>query len=219
MRFTKFTHACVRLERDGAVLVIDPGGFSEAAALDGADAVLITHEHADHLDVDKLVDAGARRPSLTVYAHPDVVSKLAVLDEAVQVHPVNAGDEFTAAGFGIRAGGGQHAVIHPDIPRIANIGYLIDESLYHPGDSVDPADLPPGAEVETLLLPINAPWQRLAEAVDFVRAVAPQRAYAVHDHLLSAAGGKVYDTNLSKLAGCDYHHLEPGTELSIEARA
>ncbi|QSB15493.1 MBL fold metallo-hydrolase [Natronosporangium hydrolyticum] len=215
MQLTKYTHSCIRLEHDSGVLVIDPGGFSEQAALLGADVVLITHEHADHLDVDKLTAAAADRPSLTVYAHPDVVSKLAVLGEAVQVHPVNAGDEFTAAGFGIRVGGGQHALIHADIPRIANIGFLIEDVLYHPGDSVDPADLPAGSQVETLLLPINAPWQRLAEAVDFVRAVAPRQAYGIHDHLLSAAGAKVYDTNLSKLANCDYHHVEPATTIDL----
>ncbi|HLU44258.1 MAG TPA: MBL fold metallo-hydrolase [Natronosporangium sp.] len=213
MRLTKFTHACVRLERGGAVLVIDPGSFSEEEALAGADAVLITHEHHDHLDVDKLTRAAAARPELPVYAHPDVVSTLA--DTALQVHPVQPGDEFTAAGFRIRVGGGAHAVIHPDIPRIANVGYLIEDSLYHPGDSVDPADLPPGAEVETLLLPVNAPWLKLSESVDYARAVAPRRAYALHDHLLSPAGTKVYGTNLGKLAGCDYQRLEPGTSVDL----
>ena len=43
MRLTKYSHACVRIERDAAVLVIDPGSFSERAALDGVDAILITH--------------------------------------------------------------------------------------------------------------------------------------------------------------------------------
>lgn len=214
MQLTKYTHACVRMEGDGAVLVIDPGIFSEAAALDGADAVLITHEHQDHLDVDKLAAAAAARPSLTVYAHPDVAPKLAPLDGSVPVHLVNAGDELTAAGFRVRVGGGSHAVIHADIPRIANVGYLIEDTVYHPGDSVDPADVPAGAQVETLLLPVNAPWLKLSESVDYARAVAPQRAYALHDHLLSAAGTKVYGANLAKLAGCDYERLEPGSTVT-----
>jgi L-ascorbate metabolism protein UlaG (beta-lactamase superfamily) len=211
MRLTKFTHACVRVERDDAVLVIDPGGFSEAEALDGADAVLITHEHFDHLDVDKLATARSRYPSLTIYAHPDVVGKLGALQEVAQ--PVNIGESFTAAGFEVRACGGQHAVIHPDIPRVANLGYLIEGSVYHPGDSVNPSDLPAGVQVETLFLPINAPWLKLSETVDFARAVAPRRAYALHDHLLSEAGAKVYGTNIGKLGGCDYARLEPGTTL------
>ena len=50
MRLTKLGHACVRLDKDGAVLVIDPGAVSDPGALAGANAVLITHEHFDHID-------------------------------------------------------------------------------------------------------------------------------------------------------------------------
>lgn len=208
MRLTKYTHACVRLERDGAVLVIDPGSFSEPAALDGVDAVLITHEHVDHLDVDKLADALARRPAVTVHAHPDVVPKLAALDGVV--HEVTAGEEFTAAGFQVHAYGGWHAEIHPDVPRVANLGYLVEGSVYHPGDSFD---VPAGANVETLFVPISGPWLKLAESVDFIRAVAPRRAYALHDFLLSDIGAKVHDANLARLAGCDYHRLASGSTV------
>ncbi len=52
MRITKFGHACVRVEHDGHTLVIDPGGFTEPEAVDGADAVLVTHEHPDHYEPD-----------------------------------------------------------------------------------------------------------------------------------------------------------------------
>lgn len=212
MQLTKFSHACIRLEREGAVLVVDPGGFTEPEALDGADAVLITHEHFDHLDADKLAQAVSRQPTLTVHTHADVAPKLG-LPGAV-VHTVAPGEEFEAAGFQVRAGGGQHAVIHPDIPRITNLGYLIEGTVYHPGDSVDPGDVPEGARVETLFLPINAPWLKLSESVDFARAVAPQRAYALHDFLLSDAGLNVYGGSIGKLAGCDYTRLEPGTTVT-----
>jgi L-ascorbate metabolism protein UlaG (beta-lactamase superfamily) len=208
MRLTKFTHACVRVERDGAVLVIDPGAFTEPAALDGVDAVLITHEHVDHLDVEKLADALGRRPAVTVHTHPDVVPKLGGL--AGVVHPVTAGEEFTAAGFGVRAYGGWHAEVHPDVPRVANLGFLVEDSVYHPGDSFD---LPAGAQVETLFVPISGPWLKLAESVEFVRAVAPRRAYALHDCLLSEVGGKIYDANLARLARCDYRRLAPGSTV------
>jgi L-ascorbate metabolism protein UlaG (beta-lactamase superfamily) len=197
------------MERDGAALVIDPGIFSEAAALDGADAVLITHEHADHLDPDKLTVACERSPQLRIYAHPSVVGQLGALGEAVE--PVDVGQQFTAAGFQVKAYGGQHAEIHPDVPRIANLGYLIEGSVFHPGDSV--GYVPDDATVQTLFVPINAPWLKLSESVDFVRAVAPAKAYALHDHLLSAAGAKIYGNNLAKLSGCDYQHLEPGTTI------
>lgn len=208
MRLTKHGHACVRLERDGAVLVIDPGVFTEPEALTGADAVLITHEHPDHLDPEMLAPLHGR--GVTVHTHPDVVPKLAELGDVV--HPVTAGAEFTAAGFRVRAYGGQHAVIHPDVPRIANLGFLVEESIYHPGDALEGPD---GARVETLLLPIIAPWAKLAETVDFARSVAPRRAIAVHDFLLSEAGATVFDRNLANLAGCDYTHLPAGATVAL----
>jgi L-ascorbate metabolism protein UlaG (beta-lactamase superfamily) len=205
---TKFGHSCVRVEHDGAVLVIDPGAFTERAALDGVDAVLVTHEHADHLDVDALADALGRRPAVTVHTHPAVVSKLDALDGVVTA--VESGDEFTAAGIAVRAYGGWHAEIHPDIPRVPNLGFLLNEEIYHPGDSFD---VPAGVSVDTLFVPVSAPWLRLAESVDFVRAVAPRRAFALHDGLLNDAGHGVTDGLMSRLAGCDYARLESGSQV------
>src|SRR5689334_17707999 len=58
VRITKFTHSCVRIEDTGRVLVIDPGVWSEPGALLGAHAVLVTHEHVDHVDPLRLAGAG-----------------------------------------------------------------------------------------------------------------------------------------------------------------
>lgn len=212
MRIIKYTHSCVRLEGDGAVLVIDPGTFSERAALDGVDAVLITHEHADHLDVDALADALARRPSVTVYTHPEVAPRLAALQGALRL--VESGQSFRAAGFAVRAYGGWHAEIHPEIPRVVNLGFHVadgETSLYHPGDSFD---VPDGAQVDTLFVPISAPWLKVAESVEFVRAVRPRRAFALHDGLLNDIGARLTDANMSRLSGCEYGHLEPGSPLA-----
>lgn len=92
MLLTKFTHSCVRLEKDGAVLVIDPGTFSEVEeALAGAGTVLVTHVHADHYDADRLVAALAASPGLTVYAPRQVVEELAPrVADADRLHAVEA---------------------------------------------------------------------------------------------------------------------------------
>ncbi|MBO4205799.1 MBL fold metallo-hydrolase [Micromonospora echinofusca] len=207
MRLTKYTHSCVRIEHDGGVLVIDPGMFAEPAALDGADAVLITHEHPDHLDVEALTAQLDRRP-LTVFGHSTLIDRLGAA--AAAFTPVEPGESFTAAGVPVRAYGGAHAVIHPDIPRIANLAYLVDDRVYHPGDSlVAPED----TEVETLFVPIHAPWLKISEAVDFVRAVAPRRAFALHDGLLNDAGLQFTNANLARLTDCGYTRLDPGTRL------
>ena len=101
MRLTKFGHACVRVEDGDRVLVIDPGTMTGAEALDGATAVLVTHEHADHIDVAKLAAARAGNPALTVHTHPALAAELGDGVTAVEV-----GDTFRAAGFGVRAVGG-----------------------------------------------------------------------------------------------------------------
>jgi len=209
VRITKFTHSCLRIDGAG-VLVVDPGVFSERSALDGADAVLITHEHPDHLDVDALTEAAARRPGLRVYAHADVLPKLAEIAETTAVAP---GETFEAAGLRVRVFGGQHAVIHPDIPRIANVAYLVEgdgTNLYHPGDSlVAPED----TSVDTLFVPLNAPWMKVMEAIDFVRQVRPQRAFALHDALLTEVGASIYDGLLDRLSGAAYAHVAPGAVI------
>lgn len=132
-RITRYTHSCVRIEGDGAVLVIDPGIWSEPSALRGADAVLITHEHSDHIDVLRLAGLGA-----PVYAPVDArISGLAVIG-------VQPGQSFTAAGFTVTAVGACHAPVFGGEPDCANHGCLIDDRIYHPGDAlVVPDQLPP----------------------------------------------------------------------------
>ncbi|GIF06408.1 MBL fold metallo-hydrolase [Actinoplanes siamensis] len=210
MRVTKFTHSCLRIEGAG-VLVVDPGEFSEKSVLDGADAVVITHEHFDHLDVAAVTAAVSRRPDLRIFAHEEVLKKLGEVAEATT--PVAPGAEFAAAGFALRAYGGQHAVIHPYVPRIVNLGYLISDgntNVYHPGDSfVVPDDTP----VDTLCVPLNAPWLKISEALEFTRAVRPDRAIAIHDGLLNERGAAVSDGHLENFSETRYQHLAPGATL------
>ncbi|MFD2766915.1 MBL fold metallo-hydrolase [Micromonospora eburnea] len=207
MQLTKYGHSCVRLEHDGGVLVVDPGVYSEPEALDGADAVLITHEHPDHVNVEALTRALERRP-FTVNGPASLADILGDAAEALVV--VAPGESFTAAGVPVRAYGGQHAVIHPDIPVIQNVGYLFNDVVYHPGDSLV---VPDDVQVDTLFAPIHAPWSKFSEVVDFIRAVAPRRAYALHDGLLNANGFGIYDRQYTALSKTDYRRLEPGTRI------
>ncbi|GIG91144.1 MBL fold metallo-hydrolase [Plantactinospora endophytica] len=195
MRLTKYTHACVRLEVDGAVLVIDPGVWSEPSALRGADAVLVTHEHTDHVDTLRLAGLG-----VPVYAPAG--ARIPDLD----VHSVAPGQEFTAAGLRVRAFGGRHATIYGGQPDCPNLGYLVEERVYHPGDSVHR----PGVPVETLLVPVQGSWLKTDEAIDFVRAVAPERAYGIHDAQVNDRGLHSLHGWLTEEAGDCYRWLTPG---------
>lgn len=208
MRLTKFSHSCLRLERDGGVLVIDPGNFSERTALDGVDAILITHEHQDHVDVDAIGDAIGKRPNIRIFTNDSVAKLLADLGGVVTT--VKPGEAFTAAGFGVKAYGAWHAVIHRDLPPVPNLGFLVDESVYHPGDSFD---VPEGVNVETLFVPVTGPWLKTSEAVDFIRAVRPRRAYALHDGLGNESMFGLLNGLLNRLSGAQYSRLAAGQTI------
>lgn len=211
MQLTKYTHACVRFDDGDRALVIDPGIFSEVEqALDGVDAVLITHEHADHIDADRLRAAAKANPRLRIWAPPAVTDSLDGLGE--QAVAVGAGESFDAGGFAVRTFGGQHAVIHPSIPVIANVGYLIENSVFHPGDSFTVPTVP----VSTLLVPLNAPWSKVSEVIDFVVAVRAPKVHQVHDSLLTDTGRGIVQMHLARIGaehGSDYAYLAAGATV------
>lgn len=181
MKLTKQGHACVRLRKNDQVIVIDPGVYTpEAGALEGAAAVLVTHEHPDHVDADRLREAQAADPALRIFANPAVAERL----PGLTIQPVAHGDRFEVAGFDVRVYGERHALVHRDIPVVANTGFLVDGEVFHPGDALTV----PGPPVPTLLVPCDAPWLKMAEMIDYLREVGPRRAYAIHDAYVSKIG-------------------------------
>ncbi|MFH9087107.1 MBL fold metallo-hydrolase [Streptomyces sp. NPDC017673] len=211
MKLTKKSHACVRLEKEGQTLVIDPGGFSEEDAALGADAILVTHEHPDHFDEFRLRAAMENNPAAHIWTLKSVADQVEAAFPG-RVHTVGHGDTFTAAGFDVQVHGELHAVIHPDIPRITNVGYLIDGGkVFHPGD----AFTVPGQAVETLLVPVMAPWNKISEVIDYVREVGPRRAYDVHDALITDLALPIYEGHLGRLGGTEHQRLHPGAWTEV----
>lgn len=213
MKLTKYEHACVVIEKDGASIVIDPGSFSPGAAeiIAGADAILLTHEHMDHVNQAAITEALAARQDLRLYAPAALAGTFAA--QAGQVTAVAAGDSLDLASFAITVHGSEHAVIHRDIPVIANVGYIIDGTVYHPGDSF----YVPEVEVPLLLLPTSGPWMKIGEAADFVRAVRPQQIVQIHEMLLSDIGLYLADTLLGEhgLTGLPLTTVPAGKSLTV----
>jgi L-ascorbate metabolism protein UlaG (beta-lactamase superfamily) len=209
MRLTKFGHACVRIEHDGQTIVLDPGGFTEPEAVDGATAVLITHEHADHVDVEHL-----RRTDAPVHTIEAVAEQLPddIRERTTVVTPGASID----VGVPVTVVGEKHAVIHPELPHFDNSGYLLhldDTLVYHPGDALTA----PGQDIDLLLLPVSAPWLKASECIDFAREVRAPRNLAIHDAVYSDAGLGIIDTHLQRFLEPqqqDYTRLPSGTDLT-----
>ncbi|MFB4286881.1 MBL fold metallo-hydrolase [Nonomuraea sp. ATR24] len=211
MRLTKYGHACVRLEKDSRALIIDPGMIMpDPAALAGAEAVLVTHEHWDHFDADRLRAAAEEKPDLVIYTCEAVARKLPQLAERVQV--VRGGDVVKAAGFEVAVVGERHHVSHPDVPPVGNVGFLVDGEVFHPGDALTVVDVP------TLLVPGQAPWMTVPDLIGYLRAMRPRRAFAVHDGLLNEWGLKVLDGVLESERdglGADIRRLPVGGTVDL----
>ncbi|MFI6673631.1 MBL fold metallo-hydrolase [Kribbella sp. NPDC050470] len=206
MKLTKFAHACVRLEKDGKVLLVDPGTFSEDAAFERADAVLVTHEHPDHLDIERIAAL-----EVPVYTNAGVAAQLTALGDRVTV--VADGQSFEAAGYSVRAYGKDHAIILPELGvPCENVGYLIEDAVYHPGDSFTQPD----RQVHTNLVPISGPWFSLPPAVEYARAIKAKQTVGIHDALLSPIGQGMLKRFIGEVAGTNYLGLTPGesTELT-----
>ncbi|WP_049564082.1 MBL fold metallo-hydrolase [Nonomuraea sp. SBT364] len=211
MRLIKYGHACVRLEKDSRALVIDPGMIMpDAAALAGAEAVLVTHEHWDHLDAGRLRAAAESDPELVVYTCEGVARGLAEFGDRVRV--VRDGDVVKAAGFEVAVVGERHHVSHPDVAPVGNVGFLVDGEVFHPGDALTVVDAP------TLLVPGQAPWMTVPDLIGYLRAVRPRRAFAVHDGLLNEWGLKVLDGVLEserERLGADIRRLPVGAAAEL----
>ncbi|MDR7234148.1 MBL fold metallo-hydrolase [Agrococcus sp. BE272] len=210
MRVTKREHACMILDDEGQQLVIDPGNQSGAVTAPGLVAIVITHEHADHWDAEHLEALRAAHPGVPIYG-PEGVAQAA---EGFDVSVVHAGERVTAGPFRLRFFGGEHAVIHRSIPVVDNLGVLVNERFYYPGDSYAVPDVP----VALLAAPAGAPWLKIGDVMDFVVEVAPRATFAVHDAPLSEMGLGMAHARIEgavSQGGGEHHRLGVGDSVEI----
>lgn len=210
MRITKYEHAALLVTVGDASIVIDPGSFLTPPDYPDIAAVVITHEHADHWTDDHLRRIQERNRGARFFG-PQGVKDAA---SGFPVEVVSAGETVEFGDFRLEFFGGRHAVIHESIPVIDNVGVLVNDELYYGGDSYTV----PGVEVGTLAAPIGAPWLKIGEAMDYVLAVKPKRAFYVHDMTLSVAGKQMAAARLSwatEQNGGTFTELQPGETLDV----
>ncbi|MRJ77430.1 MBL fold metallo-hydrolase [Aeromicrobium sp. SMF47] len=201
MQITRFGHAAVLVEAADTRVLIDPGGFSpdETFALEGLDAIVVTHQHPDHLDQGRWPGLLERNRDALLLCDPET----AAIVEAGDWTQNGDGVETVVGGITLRGVGAQHAVILPTIPRIGNVGVLLhapgEPTMFHPGDSYETA--PEGVDV--LALPLSAPWAKLSETVDFAQRVGPKTLFPIHDRTISEAAYGIYWGQLTAHSGVE----------------
>ena len=212
MEVTHFGHSCVLLDTGAARLLIDPGNFSaDFEGLTGIDAVLVTHQHPDHLDPERLPALLKANPQARLVVDSGTAGQLGAMKIDVEPEIVEPGTAVQIGGARVEVLGGRHAEIHPDIPVIPNNAYLVDGTHLHPGDALDTV---PG-DVDVLFLPAAAPWSKISETIEYLRAVAPGTAVPIHQAIL--ANPAVFYGHFDRLGPerTTFRPLDPGVAVSL----
>lgn len=184
MRITKFGHCCLLIEENETRILIDPGIWSEGFnGLEHIDALLITHEHPDHFDIEAIKDILEKNKKCTVFTNTSVQKKLQEINIGSDVLIV--GRAVSVRSVSVQAIDCPHEEIYPTIACPENIGYWIGEKLFYPGDNVS---LIPDFSVDVLALPVIAPWMKLADAIDYGKKIKPRVCFPVHDGMLKHTG-------------------------------
>jgi L-ascorbate metabolism protein UlaG (beta-lactamase superfamily) len=212
MRLTHLGHACLLVEAADRRILIDPGTFSSGFEdLRDLDAILVTHNHADHFDEERAPALIRANPRAAV--HVDVLTAEKLAGQGLSVTPTRQGEEFGVGDLLVSPVGEQHAFNHDRMPQVPNVGYVVradgEPTLFHPGDAYDAQPGP----VDVLAHPLNAPWCASRDSIAFVSRIAPKAFVPIHDALLSERGKRMYAghvENFADVEGLTLRYLADG---------
>lgn len=209
MKITKLEHSGLCLEKDGQAILCDPVEFENQILFSGrVVAVIITHKHDDHCQPETIAKVLASNPSAQIFTTPDTTS---LINGSIVV---TSGETREVNGFKIQFFGKNHAsVIEGEVP-CANLGFVVDDLVANPGDSFD---IPP-VTPKVLCVPLSAPWCKISDSINYIKAVKPAVVIPVHDAVLSKLG-KTYNSSWLKITcdslGIKFSPLSPNNSLEI----
>lgn len=212
MRVKKHEHAALTIEEHGKKLIIDPGSFTlPLHDLRNVVAIVLTHEHPDHWTPEHLTSIRAVVPDAPIFGPEGVAGAAAGFDITI----VRPGDTVVVDPFTLTFFGGTHQIIHESLPQIDNVGVLVNEKFYYPGDSYA---VPEGVDIALLAAPLGAPWLKIGDAMDYVLAVKPRLAFGTHDMTLSVIGRDMHRARLTwatEQGGGEFLALDPGEHVDV----
>ncbi len=179
MKITKLGHSCILIEEKGVKILTDPGNYSMAQNnIKNIDIILITHQHQDHCDISSIKTILSNNPQGKIITNKSV--SIILKKNEIESIVVENEQFFQEKEVPIEGFGKNHAIIYTSIPVIQNIGYLINNKMFFPGDAL----IKPKKSIEILALPVYAPWMRISEAIDYAIELKPKVCIPIHDGIL-----------------------------------
>ena len=210
MKLTKWDHALLQIEFDGAQVIVDPGMYSNLPETENVVAITMSHVHDDHSSAEHLATLVARHPEAQLFGTEEVADKL----PDFQIQRVYHGDRYESGPFTLDFYGYLHQEIHRSIPLVQNFGLMVNSTLYYPGDSYTI----PEVAVDVLACPSSAPWLKISDVMDFLTTVKPKRSFPTHNALLSEAGHQLYNSRIEQLTvqhGGEFRFLRSGESWQL----
>ena len=186
MKIKKFPQSCVMIKTDDTQLLVDPGiiGFQEKFKDEWktADAVLVTHNHPDHVHADTL--AGLNRP---VFSTSEVACKFPSSD----ISAVSAGQELNVKGVKITVVSALHGDPQKYKDLKENVGFVIDDGKTKFYITSDTTEIQKNCKADVLFANITATdaSMKLDEATQATKDTAAKLLIVAHQD----GGSVMYD--------------------------